>query len=112
MMTGHFRKTANSISVKRPRRPASGSDPLLQVRVPADVLAAVERFRGKFQGLDRSAAIRALIELGLHAGRRRNEILDPKGCRGYERKAPLAKRRRPPPAAAAPMLRIVSKEVS
>jgi hypothetical protein len=51
-----------------------------------------------------TAAVRALVELGLHAGRRRNDILDPKGFQRYERKVALAGRRRP----RRPVLRIDS----
>jgi hypothetical protein len=108
MNTRHSRKTANTISVKRPGRSASGSDPLLQVRVPPDVLAAIERFRGKFHGLGLSSAVRALVELGLHAGRKRNQVVDPKRYRQFDRKVPLATKRRPRPRP--PVLRIVSKK--
>jgi hypothetical protein len=81
--------------------------------MPAGVIQAIDRFAGKFADLSRSQAIRALIDIGLHAGRRRNEVIDPKGHRLHVRKAPLAKRRclastksQPPP----PLLRIVGKE--
>jgi hypothetical protein len=82
----------------------------VKVRTPPDLIQAVDRWAGKFQNLDRSAAIRALIELGLRAGRKSNQVFDPKGYRQHERKVPLAKRRRPPPAASAPLLRLVRKE--
>jgi hypothetical protein len=95
---------------KRGGRPATGRDPLVQLRMPADLIQAIDRFADKFADLSRSQAIRALIDIGLHAGRKRNEVTDPKRYRGYVRKVPLAKRRRPPPAASAPVLRIVGKE--
>jgi hypothetical protein len=81
--------------------------------MPADLIESIERWARKFQDLDRSAAIRALLELGLRAGRRKNEAIDPKGYRLHERKAPLAKRRRLASTKAQPrppVLRIVGKE--
>jgi hypothetical protein len=112
MNTRNLRTTATTISVQRKPsgRPATGCDPLVQVRMPPDIIQAVDRLAAKFQDLDRSAAIRSLIELGLRAGRKKNQVVDPKGYRSYDRKAPLAKRRRPPPAASAPLLRLVRKE--
>ena len=81
---------------KRRGRPATGRDPSVKVRMPPDVLAAIDRWATKFQDLDRSSAIRALLELGLRAGRKKNQVFDPKRHRGYARKVPLAKRRRRP----------------
>jgi hypothetical protein len=78
--------------------------------MPPDIIQAIDRWATKFHDLDRSAAIRALVELGLHAGRRKNQVFDPKGCKHHERKVPLAKRRPRPPAAHPPVLRVVSKE--
>ena len=78
--------------------------------MPADLIQAIDRFADKFADLSRSQAIRALIELGLRAGRKKNVVVDPKRYRQHERKTPLAKRRRPPPAASAPLLRLVRKE--
>jgi hypothetical protein len=103
--------TENAISVppKRRGRPATGHDPSIKVRVPVDLIAAIERWASKFHGLDRSAAIRALLSLGLEAGRKRNEVIDPKRYRQHARKAPLVKRRRRPPAASAPLLRLVKE---
>jgi len=108
-MTRNSGGTENTIPVgpKRRGRPATGRDPSVKVRMPPDVLQAIERWARKFQDLDRSSAIRALVELGLHAGRKRNEILDPKGFRQHVRKTPLAKRRRRPQP---PLLRLVGKE--
>ncbi len=74
--------------------------------MPPDVIAAIDRFAAKFQDLDRSAAIRALVELGLHVGRKRNQVVDPKGYRGHDRKVPLAKRRRRPRP---PVLRLIKE---
>jgi hypothetical protein len=70
-MTGNCGTTETPISVRRkkPGRPATGCDPLVQVRMPVGVIEAIERWAAKFQDLDRSAAIRALVEPGLRAGR-------------------------------------------
>ena len=114
MMTGYSGRTETMQTVvpkpKRGGRPATGRDPLVQLRMPADLIQAIDRFAGKFADLSRSQAIRALIELGLRAGRKSNQVVDPKGYRSYDRKVLLAKRRRPPPAASAPLLRLVGKE--
>jgi hypothetical protein len=81
--------------------------------MPADLIQAIDRFAGKFADLSRSQAIRALIDIGLHAGRKRNEVIDPKGHRLHERKVVLAKRRRLASTKAQPrppLLRLVGKE--
>jgi hypothetical protein len=83
-----------TVPPKRPGRPATGRDPLVQLRMPRDVIQAVNRWASKFQNLRHSAAIRTLVELGLHAGRKKDHVFDPKGFRLHERKVPLAKRRR------------------
>jgi hypothetical protein len=110
-MTGNSRPTEIPIPVRQKPtgRPATGCDPRVDIRMPIDVLAAIDRFAAKFADLDRSAAIRALVELGLRAGRKRNEVTDPKGYRNHVRKVPLAKRR-PRPPVTRPPLRVVSRE--
>ena len=112
MNTRNFGPGENAISVpaKKRGRPATGLDASVEVRMPADLIQAIDRFAGKFADLGRSQAIRALVRLGLRAGRKHNQALDPKGYRLHHRKVPLAKRRRPPPAASAPLLRLVRKE--
>ncbi len=77
--------------------------------MPPDVIAAIDRWAAKFADLDRSAAIRVLVDIGLRVGRKRNQVIDPKGYRHHDRKVPLAKRRR---RARPPVLRVVGKEVS
>jgi hypothetical protein len=66
-------ETTNSGPRKSAGRPATGCDPAVKVRMPADILAAIDRFAGKFAGLDRSAAIRALVELGCVPGARKTK---------------------------------------
>ena len=111
-MTNNFGGTVNTIPVgpKRRGRPATGRDPFVKVRMPPDIIQAIDRWAAKFQNLDRSAAIRALVELGLHAGRRKNQVSDPKGYKHHDRKVPLARRRPRPPVGRPPLLRVVSKE--
>jgi hypothetical protein len=114
-MTRNSGGPANTIpgEPKRRGRPATGRDPSVKVRMPPDIIQAIERWAGKFHDLDRSAAIRALVELGLHAGRRKDRVFDPKGYKHHDRKVPLAKRRpRPPVGRPPPLLRVVSKETS
>jgi hypothetical protein len=50
-----------TVSQKSPGRPAKGRDPLVPVRLPRQLLEAVERWAGQFDGMSRSSAIRALI---------------------------------------------------
>ena len=109
MNTRNSGTTEHTTPVRPPRRGrrAKGRDPLVQARMPPDVIAAIDRWAAKFADLDRSAAIRVLVDIGLHVGRKRNHVVDPKGYRLHDRKVPLAKRRsRPRP----PLLRLVGKE--
>jgi hypothetical protein len=53
-MTGNSGQTETMQTVvpkpKRGGRPATGRDPLVQVRMPADLIQAIDRFAGKFCG--------------------------------------------------------------
>jgi hypothetical protein len=111
-VTNNCRTAETPVAVKRkkPGRPPTGCDPLVQVRMPLHVIEAIERWASKFQDLDRSRAIRTLVELGLHAGRKKDHVLDPKGFRLHDRKVPLAKRRPRPSVTRPPVLRVVSRE--
>ena len=104
--------TENGIPVgpKRRGRPSTGRDPFVKVRMPPAVIGAIDRWAAKFADLDRSGAIRALVELGLRAGRKQDRVFDPKGYRHHDRKVPLTKRRPRPPAPRPPLLRVVTKE--
>jgi hypothetical protein len=57
---------AKSISVKRKKkgRPATGTDPLVGVRIPVELIAEIDAWAMPEQ-LTRSEAIRRLVELGL-----------------------------------------------
>jgi hypothetical protein len=50
-------------STRRPRA-AGGGDPLITVRLPSPLLALVKAW-AKARGINRSAAVRSLLELGL-----------------------------------------------
>jgi hypothetical protein len=49
---------------KKRGRPATGKDPLLTVRAPEELIAAIDAWAAK-EGLARSEAVRQLIEAGL-----------------------------------------------
>jgi hypothetical protein len=53
----------------------------VRVRLPDDVLADVDAWRSAFVGMKRSAAIRALINLGLRAPKAA-EVRDPRDPEG------------------------------
>lgn len=57
---------AKSITVvpKKRGRPATGKDPLLTVRAPSELIAAIDAWAAK-TGLARSEAVRRLIEVAL-----------------------------------------------
>ena len=56
---------AKKLPIKRgPGRPATGRDPTLGGRVPAELIAAVDAYAAK-AGINRSDAMRRLLEAGL-----------------------------------------------
>jgi hypothetical protein len=59
-------KKAISVRKKSRGRPATGQDPLISARLPADVVASVTAWQTR-NGVTRSEAIRRLVELGLQA---------------------------------------------
>jgi hypothetical protein len=54
---------------RRPGRPATGKDPLISLRIPEEIREEVTAW-GIQRGMNRSKAIRALIEIGLDGGGR------------------------------------------
>jgi hypothetical protein len=50
---------------KKRGRPATGQDPVVPVRLPTEVIAAVDGWAERNEAGSRSEAIRALIERGL-----------------------------------------------
>lgn len=89
----HFRYTfimTKSISVHQKRgrgRPATGRDPLVSARVPADVIAKIEEWAAK-NGCTRSIAIAALLAkaLGIDKpiAKKVKPIRDPKPIKSTE----------------------------
>jgi Ribbon-helix-helix protein, copG family len=55
-----------NVEQKRRGRPATGTDPLIGVRLPPDMIKALDAW-AKAQGLTRSAALRTMIEQALAA---------------------------------------------
>ena len=51
---------------KKRGRPATGKNPLLTIRAPAELIAAIDAWAGK-EKVAKSEAVRQLIELGLKA---------------------------------------------
>lgn len=85
-------------------RPATGRDPLVQARMPLHLICEIDFWMEKFEGMDRSTAIRCLVKLGMRASREnKGHVLDPKNCTAYHprktapRKAALPKVPLPPP---------------
>src|ERR1700730_1371486 len=58
---------------RRPGRPATGTDPAVAVRLPPEVLAAVDQW-AKSQTESRSEAIRRLVEHGLRVVRANAQV--------------------------------------
>ena len=57
-------KKSIKVVPKKRGRPATGKDPLLTVRAPAELIAAIDAWAAK-ERLARSEAVRQLIEAGL-----------------------------------------------
>lgn len=55
---------SNTVVQKKRGRPATGSDPIVQIRMPPDLIDQVDIW-AKYQETRRSDAIRRLIEFGL-----------------------------------------------
>jgi hypothetical protein len=62
-------KQIKVMSKRKPGRPATGKDPLIALRVPAETIRAIDKWGG--EGVSRSEAIRTLIEIGLASKRKR-----------------------------------------
>jgi Arc/MetJ-type ribon-helix-helix transcriptional regulator len=53
---------------KRKRgRPATGRDPLITLRIPEELASQIDEWRARYEGMDRSAALRILLQRGLQA---------------------------------------------
>jgi hypothetical protein len=87
-MTSGKTETMQTV-VPKPRggRPAKGRDPLVQVRVPASFVARIDRWAARFEHMDRSVALRCLLNLGLRCADGKPAIVcDPKGSRAHHAK--------------------------
>jgi hypothetical protein len=56
----------NVIQKRRPGRPATGTQPLVTVRLPPEMIADLDK-KAKAEGVGRSDIIRRLVGLGLKA---------------------------------------------
>jgi Arc/MetJ-type ribon-helix-helix transcriptional regulator len=52
---------------RKPGRPAAGRDPLISLRIPEELASQIDEWRARYEGLDRSAALRILLHRGLQA---------------------------------------------
>jgi hypothetical protein len=57
-------KSKHTVHKKKMGRPATGHDPAVTVRIPAAMLAKVEKW-AKANGCSRSTAVAAMVERGL-----------------------------------------------
>ena len=67
-------------------RPPTGLDPVIATRLPADLIARIEGYAARYEGMTRSVAIRCLIELGLLSAPKATAS-DPKNSGSYRRRA-------------------------
>src|SRR3954470_9313238 len=73
-------QTTPKVARKR-GRPATGRDPVLAVRAPADMIARIESWRGEYEGMPLPVALRILLNLGLKtppSALRQKDLIDPK----------------------------------
>lgn len=61
-------KSINDVRKKTRGRPATGTDPLVGVRMPDEMIAALDRWAAK-NDHTRASAIRHFIEIGLKVNR-------------------------------------------
>jgi hypothetical protein len=65
----YYRNMGKSKTVvqKKRGRPATGSDPIVQIRMPAGLIEQVEAW-ARYEKTSRSDAVRRLVEMGLKKG--------------------------------------------
>jgi len=59
-----MKRARKKVTPKKRGRPATGKDPHVSMRLPADLIAAIDK-AAKAEGVSRSEKIRALIEKAL-----------------------------------------------
>ena len=52
---------------RKPGRSAAGRDPLISLRIPEELASQIDEWCARYEGLDRSAALRILLHRGLQA---------------------------------------------
>src|SRR3954447_22565013 len=52
---------------RKPDRSATGPDPLITLRIPEEPASQIEEWCARYEGMDRSAALRILLHRGLQA---------------------------------------------
>jgi predicted DNA binding CopG/RHH family protein len=59
-----MKRARKKVTPKKRGRPATGKDPHVSIRLPAELIAAIDK-SAKAEGVSRSEKIRALIERAL-----------------------------------------------
>lgn len=71
-------RSTKKVIPKKRGRPATGRDPLIALRLPAELVKAVDKWAAK-RGINRSSAIRQWIEIGLASAQGRATSADMAG---------------------------------
>lgn len=64
-----MKKSIKVVPKRKPGRPATGKDPHMAARMPAELIASVEAWATKNK-ITRSEAFRQLVEIGLSASKK------------------------------------------
>ena len=80
-------KKTNFLGPKKRGRPATGRDQVVKVGLPAPFLQRIDRWAGGFHDMDRSAALRCLLNIGLSRSRSKAAVVfDLKGHKAHHSK--------------------------
>ena len=52
---------------RKPGRTVAGQDPLITLRIPEELASQIDEWCARYEGMDRSAALRILLHRGLQA---------------------------------------------
>ncbi|SRR6476619_1748221 len=69
-----MKQTSTKRNTKKRGRPATGMDPVSAVRLPADLVASIDKWSTKNAVPSRSEAIRRLVEKGLSVAQSKSPI--------------------------------------